>query len=66
MTSVREHDHVELTQEASGHAAGSRGTIVSLGTDRALVEFVDGEGRTMDLADLPLDVLRRVPTRTAA
>ena len=63
---MREHDHVELTREAEGHPAGSRGAIVSLSTDRALVEFVDRKGQTLDVADLPLDVLRRVTTRTAA
>lgn len=66
MGHMQEHDYVELTRGIGGHAAGSRGTIVSLGDDSALVEFVDAEGRTLDLADLPLEALRRVTARSAA
>jgi hypothetical protein len=63
---MHEHDHVELTRAAARHPAGARGAIVSLGDGRALVEFVDNEGQTLDLADLPLDVLRQVTARSAA
>jgi hypothetical protein len=66
MARMREHDHVELTRAAAGHSAGERGAVVSIGDERALVEFVDDEGRTRDLAEVPLDALRRVTARSAA
>ena len=66
MTRMREHDHVELTRAVVGHPVGDRGAIVSIGDEQALVEFVDDDGRTRDLAKLPLDALRRVTARSAA
>jgi uncharacterized protein DUF4926 len=66
MIRMQEHDHVELTRAVAGHPVGERGAIVSIGDEQALVEFVDDEGRTLDLAELPLDALRRVTARSAA
>jgi hypothetical protein len=66
MIRMREHDHVELTRAAPGHPVGDRGAIVSIGDEQALVEFVDDEGRTLDLAELPVAALRRVTARSAA
>jgi hypothetical protein len=66
MALMEEHDHVELVRAVTGHTTGERGAIVSLSDGQALIEFVDDEGTTRDLAEIPLDALRPVTQRSAA
>jgi len=48
---------VVLHARTSGLPAGARGVIVDAFEDRAIVEFADRRGRTLDLLTLPYEVM---------
>jgi hypothetical protein len=55
---------VELRVESGRWAAGTRGTVVEVLDQGALVEISDDRGHTLEVLALPYDVLRAVaPTR---
>ncbi|MGB4594090.1 MAG: DUF4926 domain-containing protein [Coriobacteriia bacterium] len=55
---IKELDLVELTEDLpSGLIEGARGVVVGIQTDICTVEFLDGDGLTIGLFDIPMDKL---------
>ena len=58
---LAELDYVEVTADLSqGIVEGARGTIVSIQTDICTVEFVDADGFTIGLVEIPASQLELV------
>ena len=58
---ISELDYVQVDKnQPGGLVEGARGTAVSVHSDFCLVEFVDPDGYTIGLFDIPTDELHAV------
>lgn len=60
----RLYDIVKLAQDSQGLPRGSQGTVVDEFDGGATVEFLDEDGSTRGLIDIPLSQLRLVERPT--